>query len=69
MYVAASVLYNECEGAYFSEITKNFYQITRRSHPRRLDRQCMYSATLSRVRTTIVVVEKQYVLHILSVYL
>ena len=32
-------------------------------------RQCTYNVTLRRVRATIVVVDKQYVLHILSVCL
>ena len=32
------------------------------------DRQCTYNVTLRRVRATIVVVEKQWILHILSVY-
>jgi len=31
------------------------------------DRQCTYNVTLRRVRTTIIAMEKQYVLHILSV--
>ena len=33
------------------------------------DRQCTYNVTLRRFRATIVAVEKQYVLHILSVCL
>ena len=31
--------------------------------------QCTYTVTLRRVRLTIIVLEEQYVLHILSVYL
>jgi hypothetical protein len=31
------------------------------------DRQCIYNVTMMRLREIIVVVEKQYVLHILSV--
>jgi hypothetical protein len=33
------------------------------------DRQCMYNVTLKYIRATIVAVEKQYVLYILSVCL
>jgi len=34
-----------------------------------LDSQCTYNVTQRRIRATIVAVEKQWVLHILSVYL
>ena len=39
------------------------------NHTKMKNRQCTYNVTLGRFRVTIVAVEKQQVLHILSVYM
>ena len=47
----------------------NRYIVPANQENNKEDRQCTYDVTLRRVRATIVAVEKQYVLHILSVSL